>query len=592
MHNGQERRLQALFIPHLVPALSREAPAEQGLEEALGEVVARLAAAQIPGRPGEAEFLVHLASRLPEGADLVALVRRVHVEDLALAQALAAAHGSGVVHGDLKPANVILARDGRARVVDFGLARAVSTGETTERDGRPAAGTPAYMAPEQWAGCSLNPAADVWALGVVLFELLHGRRPFKAGSLVGLRRLVASPETELPPAHEAEGVLGELLEGCLQRDPGQRPNAAQVQARLEGLLQPEGAGAALESEQGGPFRGLLPFSEEHAAAFVGREAEVAAFMELMRDHGVLTVVGPSGAGKTSFVQAGVLPRLREQADWMVLRLRPGAEPFKTLAARLARAQGGPGTPEGEDGGESELAETLGQAPTRLNLLLRRLAESSGRRLLLGAVVGVAFSPDGAYLASASRDESLRMWCVAAAGLEPASAGHTASVWSVAFSPDGKLLASGSRDGSVRLWAAADGQQRKVLAGHPDGVLALSFSPDGKLLASAGADHKVRLWEPRTGRSRRLLSGHSVATTAPSACGMWPAASPRGGPGPARARQRPRPLPLASRMRPCAAPRPHRWWPGPRPPWTPWPSCAWDGVLLQSKNSATVELGSK
>ena len=307
---------------------------------------------------------------------------------LALAMALEAAHEAGVVHGDLKPANVILARDGRPRVVDFGLARAaaVRAGDELGGDARPGAGTPAYMAPEQWAGHSISAAADVWALGVVLHELLLGRRPFKARSLLDLRRLVTSPDTELPPPHQVDGVLGELLDACLRRDPEARPPAAQVRARLERLLRPEEPGDALAADGAGPFRGLLPFTEEHAGAFVGREAEVAAFLELLRDHGALTVVGPSGAGKTSFVQAGVIPRLREQGQWKVVRLQPGPNPFKTLAARLEQADSKPGKaslPGSEKPDQDDsLAQHLRQTPSLLNLALRRLAVRLDCKVLL------------------------------------------------------------------------------------------------------------------------------------------------------------------------------------------------------------------
>jgi serine/threonine-protein kinase len=89
----------------------------------------------------------------------------------AMADAISEAHRRGIVHADLKPENVIIPNDGRVRVVDFGLARLTRAAPDT------ASGTPAYMAPERWRGAALTGAIDVWALGVMLHELITGRRP-------------------------------------------------------------------------------------------------------------------------------------------------------------------------------------------------------------------------------------------------------------------------------------------------------------------------------------------------------------------------------------------------------------------------------
>ncbi|MFH0903359.1 MAG: hypothetical protein V2A73_22245, partial [Pseudomonadota bacterium] len=89
-----------------------------------------------------------------------------------------------------------------------------------------------------------------------------------------------------------------------------------------------------------PFRGLLPFGQQHSDFFFGRDPEIVAFLESIRDQPVLPVVGPSGAGKSSFLQAGVIPRLREQGAWTVFQLRPGSQPFAALAARVERGETG------------------------------------------------------------------------------------------------------------------------------------------------------------------------------------------------------------------------------------------------------------
>ncbi|MFH0902744.1 MAG: serine/threonine-protein kinase, partial [Pseudomonadota bacterium] len=264
-------------------------------------------------------------------------------------------------------------------------------------------GTPAYMAPEQWCGERATAAVDVWALGVILFELLIGRRPFVARAVNELRELVSGP---LPPpaVPDLPGVPADLaacVGHCLEKDPLERPPVAQVVARLEQVL--AGGRSRILAERN-PFRGLLPFAERHSELFFGRDEETAAFLEAIREHPVLPVVGPSGAGKSSFVQAGVVPRLREQGAWTVLTIRPGADPFATLAARLDRGQSGkrwnsteaslhtvdfdrppeppPDSADSGVGPPGSLARRLCESPRLLNLLLAELAETESSRVLL------------------------------------------------------------------------------------------------------------------------------------------------------------------------------------------------------------------
>lgn len=317
---------------------------------------------------------------------------------LALARAIEAAHAAGIVHRDLKPANVILGKDGRPRVVDFGIARFV--GKTTERsslgpDGDGSveiAGTPTYMAPEQWQG-SDEPATDVWAVGLVLRELLTKSHPFRGFEAMRIMATLLDPlPFETPPELvEAAPDVAPIVMRCLAKDPKLRPTAAELVADLEALEGRQRRGRSSEN----PFRGLLAFSERHSQHFFGRSAEVDAFVERLRDRAALVVVGTSGAGKSSFLFAGVIPRLRESGPYHVVVVRPQAHPLRALAEAVVEGVSQVKSSSGEDTvvdvpaprvappwSADELEGRLAAHPELLAVVLADMANKAGERVLL------------------------------------------------------------------------------------------------------------------------------------------------------------------------------------------------------------------
>jgi serine/threonine-protein kinase len=190
---------------------------------------------------GEVDGRHFLSMEYVDGEDLASLLRRIGrlPQDKALelsrqlCAGLAAAHDRGVLHRDLKPANVMVDGRGRARIMDFGLAVAAGEVGTESEIG----GTPAYMAPEQFAGRGASVRSDLYALGLVLYELYTGKRAFDAGSVADYRRKHAEDPPTSPSALVAgmEPAVERAILRCIEKDPRQRPSsAAQVAAALPG----------------------------------------------------------------------------------------------------------------------------------------------------------------------------------------------------------------------------------------------------------------------------------------------------------------------------------------------------------------------
>lgn len=188
---------------------------------------------------GEHDGTAYLVMELVEGASLADELadgpldpdRAVRIA-ASVADGLAVAHTAGIIHRDVKPGNILLDTDGTAKLADFGIARLAEAATTTVT----MVGTAAYLAPEQLEVTELTPAVDVYALGLVLLEMLTGQRAFQGtGPAAAYARLSRDPH--LP--HDVPHHLGELLGRMTARDPAARPSASDVAARLDGRSAPD-----------------------------------------------------------------------------------------------------------------------------------------------------------------------------------------------------------------------------------------------------------------------------------------------------------------------------------------------------------------
>jgi len=298
-----------------------------------------------------------------------------------VARGLAHAHERGVVHRDLKPSNIHLGRDGVVKILDFGLAdvaydRIVQNyGGARSPDSLRAmlgisprmAGSVQYLTPEQVNGETQGPQTDLWVLGFIFFEILTGRRPLAP-------LLCASPEVEIPLLHTVRPDLPPFFEPvlvkALRRAPSERySSATELLAALEGLKR---GLIELSDSLPPPYRYLDAFSEENTSMFFGRTQEVEKLYGKVCDNAFVTVLGASGAGKSSLVRAGLLGRVTRRG-WHCVTFRPASNPLGQLLQHVA-------TLIGEE--LELLAARVAQHPGSLAASLRRFATTEQTTVLL------------------------------------------------------------------------------------------------------------------------------------------------------------------------------------------------------------------
>ncbi|HUS30626.1 MAG TPA: protein kinase [Kofleriaceae bacterium] len=304
----------------------------------------------------------HMVLEYLEGTSLRDLMRgraysagRVVELIVPVVRAVARAHAAGIVHRDLKPENIFVTIDGAIKVLDFGIAKALvdpdavphkanaSDLEHLAKDaltGKSAIiGTPQYMSPEQFGLDVVDHRSDIWALGIMMFELLTGKHPLAPFTIHSLLTAAANVDERMPAigsvVHDLPEKLERIVDRCLAKRKGERfSDAKSLLAELESLV-PGKLGRKLRDDES-PYPGLSAFQEDDADRFFGRGREVMRLQTRLRDHGLLAIAGPSGVGKSSFVRAGIVPALKRMGEtWETYILRPGRQPMASLAGVLA-----------------------------------------------------------------------------------------------------------------------------------------------------------------------------------------------------------------------------------------------------------------
>jgi serine/threonine protein kinase len=251
-----------------------------------------------------------ITMELIDGLSLTSLVvpggiefERVAELGIALAEALAAAHDQGVVHRDLKPANVMLTRDGRVKILDFGLAKLEEQDVGTDLTQAPTIapplssagqviGTLPYMAPEQVRGETVDPRTDLFALGVMLYELAAGRRPFDGGTpgVLSSAILRDTPASLTSLREDLPSDLDRIVSRCLEKDPRARIQTARDVANELRRIRPGRDAASFLKPPPTPATPLL-----------GREELLdSAVRRVHAGARLLSVTGYGGTGKTRF----------------------------------------------------------------------------------------------------------------------------------------------------------------------------------------------------------------------------------------------------------------------------------------------------
>ncbi|MBN2309173.1 MAG: protein kinase [Candidatus Hydrogenedentes bacterium] len=498
-------------------------------------------------------FYVRRVGRLPHvfaeyipGGTLFRWIQRKHLYrgrpeqiqarmlDIALqfAWGLRYAHSQGLVHQDVKNANVLMTADGVAKVTDFGLAKAVvlaaQDAESEDESQSSVRGTSVYCSPEQARLEPLTIATDIWSWAVSVLEMYVGEVTWMAGQAADLALetyVELGPEDEgIPPMPAA---LVDVLRRCFQQAPDKRP--AGFQPIIDALA------AVYRAVTGQEYPRTPPKPERITSARLNNRAVSSLDLGKRKEAEELwrTVLDAEPTHPEA-VYNRTLHRWRRGAmtDMAAVRTlqdlcekHPRAPLPQYMLAQVHL--------EREDCEMAvQILEALKDVPVEGHDVASDLARAqeglaSSRRLLgvLGrhthAVACLCLSWDGtlALAGGGARGQAgeLRLWELESGSCINQFDGHKDIVTSACFSADGLYVVSASADGTLRQWRPSGGDCVRVFKGHDGPVLGVCMASDGRSPLSAGGDGTIRLWDSRTGKCVRRFAGHAGEVNALHLC---------------------------------------------------------------------------